>query len=910
MKTFLKIIASIVGVLVIIVIGLNLYFSNERLKNIALPYINEAIDRPVQIEEMSLTFFSTFPRPGLSVEQVFIPAQTESDTLLAIEEMTASVELFSLLSDQINISEVSITHPQVQYAIYPDSSTSLDFLLQEETAQDTSAGGYKFNVPYFQITNGDIRYIDQTSGTKVRLQDLNADISLVYGDLIESTTDLQINDVSAVSEGTQWLNHLPVSLYQESTINMDTETLALREGTFSIRGLSLNLNGSIAQWSSTPILDLQVASSSDDFGQLLGLVPESYMKQVGDLETSGSLSVDGTISGPIGEEQLPEFNLSLLISEGYLKYPNVSQPVESIELAAEISNERLVLDRLAVRAGPNHFSANGTLTEPLGENRNISMDGELDFDLSTIKNFYPIDEDTLAMRGQLSAEVSLSGAADQLEQSVQSGSVQLANGFIRHQSMTDPLEDITLESTLEGPVISVAQAGFRSGKNELTISGTITNYLKETRQVDLGITGNADLNQMSNYYKLRPTVTELGGQADVQLQVTGPPANPAQLAFNGQMNVTNVNMQGEGLIQPVHDLNGQLTLSPNTATLNTLSFNLGSSDIALSGSLEDYMEYLKAEEERSTTPHLQGTYKSELLNLDELISWDDTTTSAVPIHLPDLTSSISAEIEELLVTGVTMQRLTAKASTTPEEIELQQASVNLFGGKASGSFLWKVPQPDLTNIAFSGQLDSLQAKAFFRDYQILGESSSFHEYITGAFSAEVDYATELNKYLKPVLKTSEMSGSFGMTQARLQDHPLQERLANMFNAEEFQNVALDQWQSQFTMDNSIMKFKELTLTSDDIGLELNGMQHLIKETIDYQIQLLLPGRYKEAIASVITEQAAEALTQDNGTIMIPLEVTGTHGDPKVSPDQEVIAPIIKEYLKDKAGNVLDRIFGN
>jgi hypothetical protein len=153
-----------------------------------------------------------------------------------------------------------------------------------------------------------------------------------------------------------------------------------------------------------------------------------------------------------------------------------------------------------------------------------------------------------------------------------------------------------------------------------------------------------------------------------------------------------------------------------------------------------------------------------------------------------------------------------------------------------------------------------------------------------------------------------MNGDFGMTKARLKGHPLQEKLASLLKAKELRNIALDEWKSTYTLKNSIFNIKDLRLTSGNIGMELNGDQHLVKETIDYHTKLFLPGRYKNAIASVISKQAAEALTQENGTIMVPLRVTGTQQNPKIVPDKEVIGPIVKDYLKKKAGDVLKNLF--
>jgi hypothetical protein len=324
------------------------------------------------------------------------------------------------------------------------------------------------------------------------------------------------------------------------------------------------------------------------------------------------------------------------------------------------------------------------------------------------------------------------------------------------------------------------------------------------------------------------------------------------------------------------------------------------------------MEYLKAEEDRGTTPQLTGSYKSELLDLDELIDWSDTTetTEPIPIHLPDLTSSVSAEIDKMIVTGVTMTNLTAEASTSPDQIVMDQASINLFNGEATGSFTWDVPEPEHTMISFNGNLDSLQASAFFDEFQVLGEDSKFHEYVSGAFSADVEYFTELNELLEPIIKTSTMDGNFGMTNSRIQGHPIQEQLASLLKANEFNNIGLDEFNSTYSLKNSIFTINDLRMTSDDIGMELNGTQHMVSGEIDYQTKLFLPGRFKKGISSVISSQAVEALTQENGTIMVPLRMKGTQENPKITPDKEAITPIVKDFLKDKAGNVIKGIFGN
>lgn len=1025
MKTFLKIAAAVVGLFIVIIIGLNIYFTDDRLKSTVMPYVDEAVGRTVNVEKMSLTLFSTFPRPGVSIQKMSIPGETEDDTLLSLDELVVSVELFSLLGDEISISEISLQNPRFTYVINADSTTNIDFLLAGETEADTTAETLGINIPYFNISGGDFGYRDETSNTHAQIDDLNADISLSYADLIQSTIDLDIGGLSASVEDSRYLNGLPLSMSQQSTIDLENETLTLDEGTLSIRGLALNLTGSLSDWSNDLNSDLSIQSSSDNFGELLRLVPAEYEEYTQGLESRGSLGIEGTVSGPLLGDEFPAINFDVSITDGYVKNPDLPQPIENIQLNANASNELVSIETFTAQAGENDvsadgrieqpleedgtfainfdsdvdlatvrdfydisefdiddlsgqltakgqasgrmdvpeeatfdavitlsdgllkyaevakpienisidaeanqsvitinnmelqaaantFSMNGTINEPMNEEqRNIDLTTDLNFDLATIKDFYPIDEDTLTMRGQFKANAVLKGKADQIENAVQSGSISLADGFISHKSLGNPIEDITLESSLSGPAITISKASFVTGDNNLGVSGSMQNYLGDDRTVDITLTGKAALNQIKDYYELEPTLTELTGMADVNLQVQGAPNDPVNMQFNGRLTAQDINMDGEAMIQPVTDLNGELNLSPGSVDLEQLSFNIGSSDIALSGSLADYIEYLKAEEDRETTPHLTGSYKSELLNLDELIDWSDTTeTEPIPIHLPDLTSSVSAEIDEMIVTGVTMTNLTAQASTTPDQIVMEQASVNLFDGEASGAFTWDVPDPERTEINFNGSLSGLQAAAFFDEFSVLGEDSKFHEYVSGAFSADVEYFTELNEFLEPLIETSTMDGNFGMTNSRIQGHPIQERLASLFSANEFNNIGLDEFNSTYKLEKSIFTINDLKMTSDDIGLELDGTQHMVKGDIDYKTQLYLPGRFKKGIASVISSQAVEALTQDNGTIMVPLRMTGTQEDPNIRPDKEAIEPIVKDYLKEKGGNLIKGLFNN
>ncbi|MEX2604119.1 MAG: AsmA-like C-terminal region-containing protein, partial [Gracilimonas sp.] len=372
-----------------------------------------------------------------------------------------------------------------------------------------------------------------------------------------------------------------------------------------------------------------------------------------------------------------------------------------------------------------------------------------------------------------------------------------------------------------------------------------------------------------------------------------------------------VSARGDSLPLPVTDLGGKLTISPESMILTDFTMKFGSSDIQLAGKMSNYLSFIKEDVSQSQLPNVTGNYSSTLLNMDEMIDWDEETdpNEPIPIELPNLNAKVGADISKLIILGITLTDVSGNGEMNPVKIVLSDAKATMFEGTATGNMVWDIPAPTNTKINFSGTLNELAAKAFFRDTGFLGENSTIHEYIEGALSADVHYISNLNPALSPVLSTTNAEGSFGMTKARLGNHPIQMKVANFLKVKELETLALDEWKSDFTIKNEVLTFKNLNLTSDKIGLEMNGTHHLNNDKIDYKAVIALPGTFKKGLSSVIGEQVVNALTQENGTISVPLLITGTSTNPTVRPDETVIKKIVEDYLKEQGGNILKNILG-
>lgn len=1009
--------------MIAILIILNLYFTDERLRSMILPQVQETAGSEVEIDEMSITFFRTFPRFGLDMEGLRIPDPT-GEPVASFESILLSVELFPLLKNEVNISRLSLTKPEIFYTVYPDSTTNIDFLLEED--DDTDPSTINLNIPRIIISDGTIFYNDITTLTNVHMTGLDTELSLYYSDVIETNMDASLASLNVDMDGVSYITDLPLSLNQTSTLDLENERLTFTEGIFSIRGLSLNLLGTVSSWSGNePHLSLQFQSSSDNFGELLSLAPPSFDEQLNNMVTRGSLQLEGSVEGVYNENVYPRIDLTIAVADGYLKNPDLPEAIEDIHFEILFNNDLASIQNLNARAGINSITGSGEIVNPLEENATFSLDidgdmnlntvsnfysisdlgidelagllnfnanaaGQLSipeeatfsglfnltdgrlkysdvpntieninfrlnanqdqiqiaesgftaadnkftlagsilkpldedsrtvdlrsnvqFDLATIKEFYPIDEDTLAMRGLLTADIVLRGTPDpdQIESLLQQSTFDLTDGYFYHSIVNNPLEDIQFKAQASGRRLAISESRFTSGENQLVISGSVENYLSDNPVVDLTFDGNALLSSISSYYKLEPWIQELTGQAVMNLNTKGPINEIHRLALTGALEVSEVTALGDSIPLPVTNLNGTMSATPNVMTLEQFSMNFGESDINLQGNLQNYMSFLEENPSGSSIPTVTGSYNSNLLNMDEMIDWEDESEDPFPIELPNLTADVDARIDRMVILGLSIVDLTGKGRLTPEQIEINEAQATLFDGTATGNMVWNVPDPLQTSITFNGQLTGLTAETFFRETGFLGENSTIHQYMNGEFNAELSYFTQLAPSLSPDITTAESNGSFGMDKANLNGHPIQVQIAQYLKISELESLVLDEWTANYTIQNSVMTLSDFKLTSGNLGFELNGTLNMVSDQIDYNVTLLLPESFKGGISSVISGRAADALQLEDGRMAIPLRITGTTASPQVLPNTEVIEKVIEDRIRDGAGDILRRLFG-
>lgn len=194
LKIFAVALSSIIG-LVLLVIGLAVWvvFTPERLTPIVREVTNEYVQCEHTIGKVELTFFSTFPRFGLSIDSVMLINPIEgapNDTVVAIPQMKVSLDVIDLLEKQtVTINELRL--PDLVANIYVDGEGRANYdvvALPADTVEDsdsTSTGLplQKIVVEQLLVSARHLYYTDKTQGLSEAINNLqltidNAQVSM------------------------------------------------------------------------------------------------------------------------------------------------------------------------------------------------------------------------------------------------------------------------------------------------------------------------------------------------------------------------------------------------------------------------------------------------------------------------------------------------------------------------------------------------------------------------------------------------------------------------------------------------------------------------------------------------------------------------------------------------------------
>jgi hypothetical protein len=421
-------------VLLILIIAAPFIFK-DKLVQLVKDEANNSLNAKVDFGEFDLTLISSFPDFRFKIQNVSVLniAPFEGDTLAYIKELSFDLNIKSVISgEQYQINSLIIDEPKINGIVMQDGKANWDIAKPnvDTTAAvpaDTSATKFALKLKSLQIKHAHITYNDMQGNMTAALNNLNYTLS---GDFTQDnfilSNLLEIAETSFNMGGVGYLTKAKTRFKADLDMDMPNMKFTFKENELDLNDLGFAFDGFVAMPEEDIAMDLKFAAKQTEFKSILSLIPSVYSKDFANVQTKGTLKLDGLAKGTMHSEKdstkntYPSFEINLAIADAMFKYPSLPKSVNNININVHVENKKDYLDATVIDVNKFHLELAGNPINMWAHVKTPISDPDLAaeikgiINLASVKEFIPLEKGD-EMTGIVNADIAAAGRMSSID---------------------------------------------------------------------------------------------------------------------------------------------------------------------------------------------------------------------------------------------------------------------------------------------------------------------------------------------------------------------------------------------------------------------------------------------------------------------------------------------------------------
>ena len=426
---------SLLGLFGAIIIALSiacyLIFTPARLTAIAHQVADQYVTCEYELDEVELTYFSTFPYFGVSVKDVCLinPMEgAQSDTLVAVPELLVSLKLIDAIHGNICIKRFHLRDATANIYIAADGTTNFDvFKSEDDEEEEEDEGGWQLKSVRWEedlkVSARHLSFVDEKDTIAASLDEASIVLaSQKRDDLDGARLDLSAQHVCATLKGEEYAQDLELRLHLP-VYYKNLEHVYIDKAKLQVNDFGLLLDGEAG----TPDLSSGVytcdATVSTDgawqIQEILALVPERFKASLKDIKVDGLMALEANVKGTYADSIMPVLTAHLDIKEGKGAYKPLPYTVRDLQLDADARLDlnkqqpsTVTINKLSAKTKESRIAAKGKV-EDLLEDMLIDLHLDIDANLPDFAYFMPKEMDLKGQtKGKANAKIRLSDLSE------------------------------------------------------------------------------------------------------------------------------------------------------------------------------------------------------------------------------------------------------------------------------------------------------------------------------------------------------------------------------------------------------------------------------------------------------------------------------------------------------------------
>ena len=427
---------SLLGLFGAIIIALSiacyLIFTPARLTAIAHQVADQYVTCEYELDEVELTYFSTFPYFGVSVKDACLinPMEgAQSDTLVAVPELLVSLKLIDAIHGNICIKRFHLRDATANIYIAADGTTNFDVFKSEDNdeEEEEDEGGWQLKSVRWEedlkVSARHLSFVDEKDTIAASLDEASIVLaSQKRDDLDGARLDLSAQHVCATLKGEEYAQDLELRLHLP-VYYKNLEHVYIDKAKLQVNDFGLLLDGEAG----TPDLSSGVytcdATVSTDgawqIQEILALVPERFKASLKDIKVDGLMALEANVKGTYADSIMPVLTAHLDIKEGKGAYKPLPYTVRDLQLDADARLDlnkqqpsTVTINKLSAKTKESRIAAKGKV-EDLLEDMLLDLHLDIDANLPDFAYFMPKEMDLKGQtKGKANAKIRLSDLSE------------------------------------------------------------------------------------------------------------------------------------------------------------------------------------------------------------------------------------------------------------------------------------------------------------------------------------------------------------------------------------------------------------------------------------------------------------------------------------------------------------------
>jgi hypothetical protein len=931
MKNLLKKVLKITGITLLVLIAAAFLIPiifKKQITSLVKKEINKSLTAKVDFKDVSLSLFRHFPKISIALEELSVVGTNEfaNDTLLFTKTLDASVNLISAIKGKdIKVFGVYLESPRIHALVNKEGKANWDIAKEDSdttSATDTAASEFKMSLKKYEISDGYIYYKDESSDMSAEISGLDHEGS---GDFTEDVFTLSTKTKAASADFTYasipYLVNAQTDIDADIQIDNSNSKYSFRTDDVTLNNLKLNAEGFFQLTNeSTYNMDIKFNTPSNEFKDILSLIPGIYKQDFSTIKTSGKASFNGFVKGTYSPQQMPAYDVNLEIKDGSFQYPDLPKPVKNIQLAMHVTNPDGKTDNTVVDISKGHIEMDNEpfdfklLFKNPETNKYIDAVAKGKLDLANLSKFVKLEEGT-KLAGLVWADVFAKGNMSALQNQqgdfTAGGFLDIKNLFYASSAFPQPIQNGNMKVQLENSggiadntSINISSGHIEVGKDPVDFSLQLQHPMSS---VDFSGTakGRFTLDNIKQFVQLDPG-TSMAGILNADLGFNGnktaiDKGEYDKIAINGTAGVNNMKYVSKDYPTGLTISNTELAFNQKNVALNSLNGNYLNTNFSANGTFNNLVGYAMQDQPLTGTLNVSA----DKMNLNDWMGTDTTTstastTSSAPFMVPaGINLTINAKAGKVKYDKVDYNNINGTLLLNDETVRLQNVKTEALDGTMTfnGSYSTKTNKKEPA-ISMSYDVKDVDVQKAFFSFNTIQKLMPIGQFLAGKLNSQLTMNGTLDGDMMPDLSSLTGKGNLLLIEGVLKKFAPLEKIASALQIDELKSVSIKDVKNYIEFANGKVLVKPFTIKIKDIEMQIGGM-HGLDQSIDYVVQMKVPRKYLGTQGNNLLNNLA---TQANSK-GIPIKL-GDMVDLSIKMGGSLTNPSIKTELKEVAGDAI------